>query len=191
MKAVPLPPKVTSLLEKNAELIKLLDRFVSSQRSNSESISQINSGIATLQIESQTPLESQAQSESQAEVVSREENQVTLTDRTLKAIADFKQELKDAFEEGGEFWNGAVEQIWSFGPRRVGPNVLLNRIPGRHFSVWDPHMSGSDNEFLKLENSFTNGFQLATLSGPLCEEPMMGVCFVVLDWTLSTNSDQR
>lgn len=41
----------------------------------------------------------------------------------------------------------------------------------------------------KYENSFVNGFQIATLAGPLCEEPMMGVCFVVEDWTID-NSQQ-
>lgn len=36
-----------------------------------------------------------------------------------------------------------------------------------------------------FENSFLNGFQLSTLAGPLCEEPMHGVCFVVEEWSLS------
>ena len=32
-----------------------------------------------------------------------------------------------------------------------------------------------------------NGFQLASLNGPICEEPMMGVAFVLQDWTLKVN----
>ena len=32
------------------------------------------------------------------------------------------------------------------------------------------------------DNSIVSGFQLAALSGPMCEEPMMGVCFVIEDW---------
>ena len=32
------------------------------------------------------------------------------------------------------------------------------------------------------DNSIISGFQLATIAGPMCEEPMMGVCFVVEDW---------
>lgn len=39
----------------------------------------------------------------------------------------------------------------------------------------------------KYENSFVNGFQIATVAGPLCEEPMMGVCFVVEDWTIDVS----
>lgn len=51
-------------------------------------------------------------------------------------------------------------------------------------SVWNP----KDNDLLtKYENSFVNGFQIATLAGPLCEEPMMGVCFVVEDWTIDVS----
>lgn len=37
-------------------------------------------------------------------------------------------------------------------------------------------------------DSFISGFQLATQSGPLCEEPMMGVCFTILEWTYIDNS---
>ncbi|KAH8041084.1 hypothetical protein HPB51_013744 [Rhipicephalus microplus] len=34
------------------------------------------------------------------------------------------------------------------------------------------------------DHSFVSGFQLATLTGPLCQEPMMGVAFVVDQWDL-------
>lgn len=34
------------------------------------------------------------------------------------------------------------------------------------------------------ESGMVNGFQLATLAGPLCEEPMMGVCFVAKKWEI-------
>jgi len=33
----------------------------------------------------------------------------------------------------------------------------------------------------ELDNSIVTGFQMATASGPLCEEPMLGVCFIVED----------
>lgn len=28
-------------------------------------------------------------------------------------------------------------------------------------------------------NAFTTGFDIATSSGPLCEEPMLGACFLI------------
>jgi len=38
--------------------------------------------------------------------------------------------------------------------------------------------------YFRYDNSIVNGFQLATLAGPLCEEPMMGVCFVLKKWEI-------
>jgi len=38
--------------------------------------------------------------------------------------------------------------------------------------------------FFRYDNSIVNGFQLATLAGPLCEESMMGVCFVLKKWEI-------
>lgn len=39
---------------------------------------------------------------------------------------------------------------------------------------------------VELHNSIVSGFQVATSSGPLCEEPMYGVCFsieqIIVDW---------
>ena len=34
-----------------------------------------------------------------------------------------------------------------------------------------------------------NGFQLATFAGPICEEPMMGVGFVLESWELQEEGD--
>jgi translation elongation factor EF-G len=84
-----------------------------------------------------------------------------------------KDSLIKAFSAAG--WpKDTVDRIWSFGPRRCGPNILLNRISGHSGSAWTeegPH-----------GGSFINGFQMATLAGPLCEEPMMGVCFVIQEF---------
>lgn len=37
-----------------------------------------------------------------------------------------------------------------------------------------------------FDNSIVSGFQLATLSGPMCEEPLMGVCFSVERWDVQS-----
>lgn len=39
-----------------------------------------------------------------------------------------------------------------------------------------------------LDNSIISGFQLASLSGPMCEEPLMGVCFSVERWDIQTSA---
>lgn len=46
----------------------------------------------------------------------------------------------------------------------------------------------SDSSYWDYDNSIISGFQLATLAGPLCEEPLMGVCFVIENW-ISTEQD--
>ena len=56
---------------------------------------------------------------------------------TREALKGFYQELCSAFKEAGSIWDGAADRIWAFGPRRVGSNVLLNRIPGyKRPSMW-------------------------------------------------------
>ena len=85
-----------------------------------------------------------------------------------------------------------VDHIWSFGPRLNGPNILLNKIPGyRRPSVWGV-VKGVTEEgmsFMEYDNSIVSGFQLASLYGPLCDEPLHGVCISVLDWTPPTSTD--
>ncbi|XP_026813344.1 elongation factor-like GTPase 1 isoform X3 [Rhopalosiphum maidis] len=93
------------------------------------------------------------------------------------AIDTFRLQLQEALGNSID-----ASQIWAFGPRKCGPNILLNKIPNYSRSVWNP--KDNINDLTKYENSFMNGFQIATLAGPLCEEPMTGVCFVVEDWTV-------
>nr|XP_042896011.1 elongation factor-like GTPase 1 [Parasteatoda tepidariorum] len=115
----------------------------------------------------------------------RGEEESILTPETIKRISELKNKLNDYFLEAGEEWTFAVEQIWSFGPRRCGPNILLNRIPSyKRPSVWTSSKTDSTESLhFSYDSTFISGFQLATLCGPLCEEPMMGVCFIVEDWT--------
>ncbi|KFM68647.1 Elongation factor Tu GTP-binding domain-containing protein 1, partial [Stegodyphus mimosarum] len=148
MHAKPLPSEITQLLEKNADLLKVIDQSYSSLHCDN--------------------------------------NDTCLNSETFKAIAEFKAKLNDLFVKSGNEWRNAVDQIWSFGPRRCGPNILLNRIPSySRPSIWtmkDPDFIPESPHF-NYDSSFISGFQLASLCGPLCDEPMMGVCFIVEDWT--------
>ncbi|CAN8005539.1 unnamed protein product, partial [Ixodes hexagonus] len=243
LRAEPLPQDVTDLLEKNSSLIRDYDQALASR--NQE-----------------------------------------LPETMKKTVAEFRQALAEAFVQAG--WpEETVSQIWSVGPRRCGPNVLLNRVSGfqrpalfdnnivehqqalsqgkespcserrplpskaidvssedgdktcRQLHLVDdygqqetsnkdcpgklgdtamgPHcqhlgdslqdsvpqlkdlelvesspgltatsngVSGARKTLADFDNSFVSGFQLATLAGPLCQEPMMGVAFVVDEWLL-------
>lgn len=104
-------------------------------------------------------------------------------------------------------------RIWSFGPKRVGPNLLVNRIPGyvrKHFFDVDGEKSQKQPDgkedvlvndevvdviqqddrlgILDVDFNIHTAFQLSTLAGTLCAEPMLGVCYIVED--VIVNSDE-
>ncbi|CAL8246648.1 unnamed protein product [Lota lota] len=129
----------------------------------------------------------------------REGRSLQVSPRTLEDIANLKAQLAGLLQ--GHKWKNAVDHIWAFGPRRYGPNILLNSVEGyQRPSVWHcldlaekaaepctfPPASLRD-----LDNSIVSGFQLATLSGPMCEEPLMGVCFSVERWDLQQTQRQE
>ncbi|XP_053694767.1 elongation factor-like GTPase 1 [Sabethes cyaneus] len=113
----------------------------------------------------------------------------------LDSLGELKDKLSKIFVESAveEFDATTVEKIWSFGPRKCGTNVLLNQSSFRNCSVWNVASTVAAVEETDLranyESSFVNGFQLASLAGPLCDEPMQGVCFVVQEWTIDQVSE--
>uniref|UniRef100_A0A7N6BKJ4 Elongation factor-like 1 n=1 Tax=Anabas testudineus TaxID=64144 RepID=A0A7N6BKJ4_ANATE len=122
----------------------------------------------------------------------REGKGLDISIRTLEAIAELKAQLESLLQ--GRKWRNAVERIWAFGPRRYGPNILLNSVEGyQRPSVWQclgrGGQAGAQAAVLRdFDNSVVSGFQLATLSGPMCEEPLMGVCFSVEGWDIQSSA---
>ncbi|XP_023669673.1 elongation factor-like GTPase 1 [Paramormyrops kingsleyae] len=121
----------------------------------------------------------------------KEGRTLALSGKTLEGIRDLKQKLETHMQ--GHKWRNAVDRIWAFGPRRNGPNILLNSLDGyRRPSVWqclergggDNKRGGGTTGYRDFDNSIVSGFQLATLAGPMCEEPLMGVCFSVESWDM-------
>lgn len=113
----------------------------------------------------------------------------TMQDR----LAELKSKLDKSFNEAGKFWKGAVNQIWAFGPRRVGPNLLLNRVPNYNRQTIWKYLDGDSEgagSLWDLDNSIVSGFQIATLSGPLCEEPLRGVCFIIEKWEMVSQEEK-
>ncbi|KAM4035834.1 elongation factor-like GTPase 1 [Anomaloglossus baeobatrachus] len=141
VRAVPLPEEITSLLEKNSDLIRTME--------------QINLAF------------------------NEGGNAIQVHETTISRIHEFKGNLEQHLQ--GRRWRNVVDQIWSFGPRRYGPNILVNHIEGyERPSVWQCLDNISkEGKFHSFDNSIVSGFQLVTLAGPMCEEPLMGVCFMV------------
>lgn len=102
----------------------------------------------------------------------------------VAAINEFKTLLTKAFKDSGKMWIGAENQMWSFGPKRVGPNILLNRVNQYDRpNVWNcVETKQQELKLRQYDNSIISGFQIATLAGPLCEEPLRGVCFIIEKW---------
>lgn len=116
---------------------------------------------------------------------------------------------KDRVEKCRRWWHKFFSRIWALGPRQVGPNILLMPDSGGKRDDYSVLIKGSpfvseklgfldetsdngfsDNPFPhgdatllreaeSLESSVLSGFQLATAAGPLCDEPLWGLAFVV------------
>ena len=104
-------------------------------------------------------------------------------------LQQFRLELETEFTAAAaadDVWSTAVDRIWSFS--RNGTNILLNGIEGyERLALWSA-LDGSGRSGSSLreyDSAVVSGFQIATQSGPLCEEPMMGVCFVIEKWIVS------
>ncbi|XP_069029009.1 elongation factor-like GTPase 1 isoform X1 [Embiotoca jacksoni] len=123
----------------------------------------------------------------------REGKNLDISLGTVEAIGGLKAQLESLLL--GRKWRNAVERIWAFGPRRCGPNILLNGDEAyRRPSVWQclgrgdaaGEAAGQTAALRDFDNSIISGFQLAALSGPMCEEPLMGVCFSVERWDMQS-----
>jgi ribosome assembly protein 1 len=102
----PLPPSVTEFLGKNAGAIKKLY----SERRGEEDGEHAPNTVAG------------AEHDGMQEAEQREIGQSL-------DFPEFKKQLKEAFEEAKgqkEIWADVIEKITAFGPRRIGPNILVD-----------------------------------------------------------------
>lgn len=160
IRVVPLPPGVTDCILRHQDVIKTLDALAADHAGQT---CDLQTGFKIME-------------------AAREE------------LTTLRRELHQAFTAAGLQWADAVDHIWAFGPRHNGPNVLLNRVPDyNRLSVWSALEEGNSTgeanskgkpagEIRQNDSSVIAGFQLATQAGPLCEEPLQGVCFVIERW---------
>eukprot|EP00644_Phytophthora_capsici_P011935 jgi/Phyca11/526703/estExt2_fgenesh1_pm.C_PHYCAscaffold_120048 len=156
LRALPLPLETAKLLEESASLLK---RIAVSKKANDD--------------------------------MKDKNTVVELEAAASEDVSVFKKKLEKSLQSSESSFLKALplDQIWSCGPRRVGPNMLINSIPtyratGCLFpsdSVAETHDSEKDEKIRKLENSIVTGFQMASSAGPLCDEPVWGVAFIIED----------
>lgn len=120
----------------------------------------------------------------------------------VKALtSQFKTKLIDCFKNSAEFISlvphlgfDSVEKIAdsiiSFGPKRVGPNMLVesdsNANKHRRF-----FSSTEKVNLFEYEGNILSGFQLATNEGPLAAEAMQGVLVLVKNTAISEASEEN
>eukprot|EP00615_Pteridomonas_danica_P000463 CAMPEP_0114358310 /NCGR_PEP_ID=MMETSP0101-20121206/22212_1 /TAXON_ID=38822 ORGANISM="Pteridomonas danica, Strain PT" /NCGR_SAMPLE_ID=MMETSP0101 /ASSEMBLY_ACC=CAM_ASM_000211 /LENGTH=913 /DNA_ID=CAMNT_0001501371 /DNA_START=49 /DNA_END=2790 /DNA_ORIENTATION=- len=71
-----------------------------------------------------------------------------------------------------------ARKIWAFGPDTDGPNVIMDQTKGVDY-------------LLEIKESVNNGFMWASKTGPMCDEQMRGIKFMLQDVTLHADSIHR
>ncbi|KAJ3347471.1 Cytoplasmic GTPase/eEF2-like protein (ribosomal biogenesis) [Entophlyctis luteolus] len=132
----------------------------------------------------------------------------------LKYVGELELRFEEAKKEGKlvekDVWTNMSRRILEFGPKEIGPNILVcGESFEDQFQPWvgktetgtkSPvimaddvlnNLNGEDEtssrRILALadyEGSVSLGFQMATFAGPLCNEPMMGVGFILENFKL-------
>lgn len=113
---------------------------------------------------------------------------------------ELKQQLQAALEtgKGREAWKGVIDKIAAFGPKRIGPNLLIDATKeggclSKVFGTNNTNNSlGADDSLnaSHLSDKITYGFQLATNQGPLCNEPVRGVAVIIEDIQIEPPEDE-
>ncbi|KAJ5458144.1 Translation elongation/initiation factor/Ribosomalbeta-barrel [Penicillium sp. IBT 31633x] len=174
LRVVPMPEAVTEFLTKQVGTIK------------------------QLQLENRSETEGKTDAENAAEVVIDGTGEAPeghiLSKKEFREALDqlFNEEIK----EDKELWKDVVGRITAFGPRRVGPNILVDATAVNtceKFLADDiKQQIAGDNQQALLVRDFNDkiayAFQLATGQGPLCQEPMQGVAVFLEDLSVQSNA---
>ncbi|RFU27274.1 hypothetical protein B7463_g9067, partial [Scytalidium lignicola] len=176
LRVMPLPSEVTEFLVKNSQAIKQL--YSATQAANG---SQQNGSEQTLE---------------------QEDVDVDDMPAVTKAMSltEFKQQLQKIFESvkwQRDVWSNVVEQIAAFGPRRTGPNLLIDATKDgacgrflRDNSTEEKNTSnGGSLEARDFSDKITYAFQLATAQGPLCNEPVQGIAVILEEVSINISTD--
>ncbi|WYZ39950.1 hypothetical protein EsH8_IV_000291 [Colletotrichum jinshuiense] len=175
----PLPSDVTDFLLKNGDVIKRMysDRTAAAAGGEAEGAA---NGEEKIDVDVDTDV----------------------TAAKIMSLDDFKQKLQSALESsrgGREHFKSAVDRIAAFGPRRTGPNILIDSTKdGLLAKLFSPaaERDGSAapqaDEALRpvhVADKIPYAFQLATAQGPLCHEPVQGIAVFVEDVVIHTTED--
>ncbi|KLU89115.1 elongation factor 2 [Magnaporthiopsis poae ATCC 64411] len=178
LRVSPLPKDVTDFISKNSATIK---RMSSDSGAGNDAPTQ-DSGTQDTDSTS-----GEAEDEHMAEA------------KDILSPGEFATRLQALFEggKGRETWKNTVERIAAFGPRRTGPNILIDGtasgILQRVFAAdrMGPADPTADERLTAahFSDKITYAFQLATAQGPLCNEPAQGLAVTIEAVELSVADD--
>ncbi|EAW13205.1 GTPase RIA1 [Aspergillus clavatus NRRL 1] len=187
LRIVPLPEAVTEFFSKHVGTIK---RLQAEKRSAAEAKSDEETNNE--QSDTVQPAET-----ADAAGEAREGSHLSLNDFRQELAKIFDQEVK----EDKELWKDVVDRITAFGPRRVGPNILVDATAVNtcdKFLVDDPKQQSNSTEDSTRDalivrdfcDKIAYAFQLATGQGPLCQEPIQGIAVFLEEFTVNSNGEE-
>ncbi|GFG06313.1 ribosome assembly protein 1 [Aspergillus lentulus] len=188
LRVVPLPEAVTDFISKNVGTIK---RLQSEKRSAGETKSDAEASNGSLETTQQVE-------SSDASGEAREGSQLPLKDFKKELTRIFNEEVK----EDKELWANVVDRITAFGPRRVGPNILVDATAVNtceKFLLDDPKQQPNTTTEESTRDSLTvrdfndklaHAFQLATGQGPLCNEPIQGIAVFLEELSINASEEE-
>lgn len=111
LRVKPLPAPVIEFLEKNAGAVR---RLYAERKAEEDSRRGIENGV-----------------DEKTEIAGS--GQIDTVRSDLLSLKDFRKALNDIFAQQGhsETWSNVIENIVAFGPRRTGPNLLIDRTESR------------------------------------------------------------
>ncbi|KAH7419141.1 P-loop containing nucleoside triphosphate hydrolase protein [Cadophora sp. MPI-SDFR-AT-0126] len=131
----------------------------------------------------------------------REDVDDVIDSTKVLSLPDFKKQLQATFEgvKGQrDIWTTAVERITAFGPRRTGPNLLIDAtkdgICGRFLREAGDEKDHTVGETLQAQDfsdKISYAFQLATAQGPMCNEPVQGIAVFLEEVTVTPSTDDE
>ncbi|KAK4123566.1 P-loop containing nucleoside triphosphate hydrolase protein [Parathielavia appendiculata] len=183
----PLPRDVTDFLVKNAAGVKQLYSDRKAAEEGSDGSHSPPPGLGS---------ENGASQEDSAEA----DDELSAARKALSP-EELSRELQSQFDsEKGRLdtWKGIVDRIVSFGPRRTGPNILIDATKDQFFpKAFSPNSAANLNSRPAANESINPhhfsdkiiyAFQLATHQGPLCLEPVQGIAVFIEDVSITHSS---
>ncbi|KCV72753.1 hypothetical protein H696_00332 [Fonticula alba] len=117
---------------------------------------------------------------------------------SLDLSTPIEEKIRGAFKAAGGPWADYFDRVMCIGPSRTGTNLLISTVPGHKVTcAWAganaapaPSAAATPSGAYhgQFDPSIISGFQMTCASGPLCEEPLYGVAFILDEVIMNTDA---